>query len=61
MNTSQTVEMTGKCTTCQKTFVLTDDNLKEAREVGVPFSPCCQAVSTVVSVKTVLPKGLKNA
>jgi len=43
-----------KCTTCQKTFEMTEEQVKEAQAVGVPFSPCCQAVSTVVHVRATL-------
>jgi hypothetical protein len=56
MPTQQKVQMTGKCTTCGKTFVITESGLKEAREIGVPFSPCCQAVSTVERVSVRLPR-----
>jgi hypothetical protein len=50
------VELKAKCTTCHKTFVMSEAHMKEAREIGVPFSPCCSAVSTVVSATLTLPK-----
>jgi hypothetical protein len=45
------VQMTGKCTTCHKSFVLTEAMMGEVADVGVPFSPCCNAVGYIVKVK----------
>jgi hypothetical protein len=44
----------GKCTTCQKTWWLTAAQIQAAREMGCAFSPCCQAVATIESVKAKL-------
>lgn len=37
-----------KCTTCGKVATATPDQLLNAREVGVCFSACCNAVAVVV-------------
>lgn len=47
----QHVEMKARCTTCSKVYTMTPEQMREAREMGVPFSPCCVAVATVESVK----------
>lgn len=44
-------QLQGKCTSCQKTWWLTAEQMREAQQVGVPFSPCCQVVATIVKVK----------
>jgi hypothetical protein len=46
-----TVAMKGKCTTCHKTFVVTQQQQAEAREMGCLFSSCCHAVATVEQVE----------
>lgn len=40
-----------RCTTCKRTFEMTQSQVEEARDVGCPFSPCCGAVATVDTVE----------
>lgn len=47
---SAIVELRGKCTSCKKSYTLTVEQQREAREIGCAFSPCCQAVATVTTV-----------
>lgn len=56
MPQQSTLKMTGKCTTCQKTWTLTEADMKEAQKVGVPFSPCCQSVATISKVAVRHPR-----
>lgn len=44
-------EITAKCMSCGKKWVMTLEQQREAATVGVPFSPCCQSVAVVESVK----------
>ena len=44
------MEMNIKCTTCGKSRVATQEQVKEAREMGCFFSACCHAVATVNAV-----------
>lgn len=55
MNDS-TLELKARCTRCRKVFTLSEAQKKEAREIGVPFSPCCCAVATIESVGRMLKR-----
>lgn len=46
------VRIQAKCTTCQGTWTMTEAQQQQAREFGCPMSPCCMAVSTIVSIQT---------
>lgn len=41
------LKLIGKCTTCKKTYELTQAQMDEAREMGCAFSPCHGAVATI--------------
>lgn len=57
MPTSQTVQMTGQCTSCHKTYQLTPQMMQDAAQAGCAFSPCCSAVATIQKVTVKNPKG----
>jgi hypothetical protein len=44
------VEFRAKCTTCQKVETLTEEQVREAQQMGCAFSACCQAVATIEAV-----------
>jgi hypothetical protein len=59
----QAVEITAKCTSCRKVFVMTPAAMDEAKALGCAFSPCCYAPATVEHIATKLarashPKGV---
>lgn len=56
LSTDNRVEMKARCTTCRKVYTMTSDQMREAREMGVPFSPCCHAVATVERAEVTLSK-----
>lgn len=44
------VKFIAKCTRCRKTWEMTEAQMDEAKDLGVPFSPCCNTVATVETV-----------
>jgi len=48
---AENVKMTGRCTSCQKTYTLTEDQQKEGAAMGCAFSPCCKTVATIERVE----------
>lgn len=51
MSTPQpTVQFRGKCTTCQKTFAATEEDVRAAQVNGCLMSPCCMSPATVTKV-----------
>lgn len=43
------LQLEARCTSCRRKFVVSDQERREARDIGCFISPCCFAVATVHS------------
>ena len=44
-------QMKARCTSCGDVYVVSEQQIQEARECGCLMSPCCTAPATVEQVK----------
>jgi hypothetical protein len=42
-----TLKLTAKCTACKHTWTMTPEQIREAQDVGVAWSPCCNTIAVV--------------
>jgi hypothetical protein len=47
--------MTARCISCKQLWVMTPEQIRDAQQFGVPWSPCCNTIAVVDRVEARFP------